>query len=648
MSTEPATGPAPGTSDFVSLGHRMRWLLAMRIGFALAATIAGLAGRGGSSGGWPGLVASSAAYIVLAAGAELVRRRGRGRRLAILAVEVLLDGLFLSWVTFLTGGVLSPLQLLLYVQVIGISLLSSYRTGLKIAAWDTLLLLTFAYAEASGDLPAPSPLLAGGASSTAPSQILWIMIPTLWGVTIATAVLSAVNERALRRKRADLEALTRMVAELGRSGSADAVPRVLLDSLRSSFDVRRGLVLASPEGDLDVLASLGVDEPDEVPPGMDRVVERALTTRSVQLVRSLDPEHDARLSSIMPDARNVLVVPLYLAGGYRLGVLVAERAGKGERIHRWTVAIVQQFASHAAISLHNAWLLDDNREKLEDIRRLRDELLSKNLTLEARVIERTHELSESLEELRGSNAERRRLLSHLVRAQEDERRRIAGDIHDDPLQILVAVTMRLDMLRRELADAERSDGVSELREMVRAAIEKLRNLMFELRPPILDEQGLAAALREHAEQWHLELRLAIDDRFEAEPPAEARLILYRIAQEAFANIRKHSQAATVIVTLEQRGAAFLVRVEDDGVGFQAATVDGSRQGHIGLTSMRERAELAGGGCRIHSLPAGGTTVEFWVPGSVDEATPGLDGGIGLAEVSVRDAVSAASRRRTAR
>ena len=165
-----------------------------------------------------------------------------------------------------------------------------------------------------------------------------------------------------------------------------------------------------------------------------------------------------------------------------------------------------------------------------------------NLSLESTVIERTEELDERLEQLRGSDAERERLLSHLLSAQEDERRRIAGDIHDDPLQLLVAVTMRLDLFRREFSDPAQVEHISQLREWIRAAVAKLRNLMFELRPPILEEEGLAAAIDEYAAQWNLEQTVTIHDRLSEEPPDEQRLLLYRIAQEAFANIRKHSRA----------------------------------------------------------------------------------------------------------
>ena len=87
-------------------------------------------------------------------------------------------------------------------------------------------------------------------------------------------------------------------------------------------------------------------------------------------------------------------------------------------------------------------------------------------------------------------------------------------------------------------------------------------------------------------------------------------------------MRKHSRAANVVITLEQLDQTYLVRMVDDGVGFSPGQVVGTRQGHLGLTSMRERAELAGGGCRIHSIPGEGTTVEFWVPVSLQTMDSG--------------------------
>ena len=607
----------PVESDFVSLSYRMRSLLALRVGFALVALVIGVFQTGGEVR--PGLVASSALYLLLELIAEIVRRRGRGRRLAVLAFEVLLDGVFLVWITSLTGGAASPLQTLIFIHVIAISLLASYRSGLKVAVWDTLAILVVANAEAAGTIPA-SDALFGGGSATSSTRTWAITILTVWGVAVATAALSAMNERNLRRKRADLSALTRTVAAMAATDVSAEIPGILLDALHETFGTQRSLVLASPVDDLALLASRGVQDAP-IAAGMDPVVESTLSSRTVRLIRVLDPAVDPRLSALMPDARNVVILPLFLAGGFRLGVLVVEGVGNGDRVRGWTIDIMQQFASHAAVRLHNCWLLEDDRRKLDEIRRLKDKLLMQNLSLESEVIERTDELDERVAQLRGADEERRRLLSHLVSAQEDERRRIAGDIHDDPLQLLVAVTMRLEIFGRQLEDPTQVEHILELRGWIRAAVSKLRNLMFELRPPILEDQGLAAAIRDYATQWQLEQSVTIDDRFSEEPPDEQRLILYRITQEALANMRKHSQARSVVVTLLEQDGTFIVRMVDDGIGFDPVRSAGTKLGHIGLTTMRERAELAGGGCRVQSHPGDGTTVEFWVPSSMHTPAP---------------------------
>jgi len=104
-----------------------------------------------------------------------------------------------------------------------------------------------------------------------------------------------------------------------------------------------------------------------------------------------------------------------------------------------------------------------------------------------------------------------------------------------------------------------------------------------------------------------------------EPPAETGIVLYRITQEALTNIRKHARASRVGVSLDQREGGYLIRIEDDGIGFDAGGRAESPDGHLGLTSMRERAEIAGGWFTIDSAPEEGTVVQFWIPGDQIEA-----------------------------
>jgi signal transduction histidine kinase len=220
-------------------------------------------------------------------------------------------------------------------------------------------------------------------------------------------------------------------------------------------------------------------------------------------------------------------------------------------------------------------------------------------------------LRKSLDVLRRTMEDRRKLLLRLEDAQEEERRRIAADIHDDSIQVMSAADIRAQSLARQITDPALRTEADELRETIRAAVERLRHLLFELRPPALDREGLVSALRAYASD--VEPVPEIVDRLRSEPPPDIRVILFRIAQEAIANARKHAGADAISVSLATEDGGVRVLVTDDGQGFDIAVLDAPQQGHIGLPTMVERAELAGGRCRIESLPGRGTTVDAWVP-----------------------------------
>jgi signal transduction histidine kinase len=211
-------------------------------------------------------------------------------------------------------------------------------------------------------------------------------------------------------------------------------------------------------------------------------------------------------------------------------------------------------------------------------------------------------------------AERRRLMTHLVQAQEEERRKIAADIHDDSIQAMTATSLRLQQLRKQMTTDQQQELIARLDEAVRESITRLRRLMFDLRPPTLDRTGLGPALRELLERvgTDIDIDFTLEDRLATEPPPDLRVELYRITQEALANVRKHSAAAHVKVDLQRIDRGYRVRVVDDGVGFDVPTGEG-QPGHLGLVAMRERATIAGGWWTVESRPGGGTTVDFWLP-----------------------------------
>lgn len=233
-------------------------------------------------------------------------------------------------------------------------------------------------------------------------------------------------------------------------------------------------------------------------------------------------------------------------------------------------------------------------------------------------------LEARLRRIAEAEREQERLLADLIRAQERERARIAAGVHDDSLQVITASMLRLQQLRHRLDDPGALEVLSRLEESLALAADRLRRLIFDFRPPALERVGLPAAVRDALSRLHddtgIEVRL--DNRLTAEPPLPARVLLYRIIQEALANVAKHAHAQRVEVMLDHRDGGYAARVSDDGVGLPA----GDRRprtpapGHLGLVLMRERATFAGGSYRLDSAPGEGTTVSVWIPRGADLET----------------------------
>jgi PAS domain S-box-containing protein len=216
--------------------------------------------------------------------------------------------------------------------------------------------------------------------------------------------------------------------------------------------------------------------------------------------------------------------------------------------------------------------------------------------------------------LEAADEARRELLSRLVVAHEEERRQISEDIHDDPIQVMAAVNLQLEIMELT-ADTEQLKRISEVREAVVQSIDHLRHLVFELSPPVLEREGLARAITTYLEEAGGETgwEYKVHDLLPSEPPTEIRLLAYRIVQEALSNARKHARARHVDVRLQLQAGGLLVRVSDDGRGFDVKAARAARPGHLGVPSIYERAESAGGWCRVLSRPGAGATVECWFP-----------------------------------
>ncbi|MBV8085547.1 MAG: PAS domain-containing protein [Chloroflexi bacterium] len=231
-------------------------------------------------------------------------------------------------------------------------------------------------------------------------------------------------------------------------------------------------------------------------------------------------------------------------------------------------------------------------------------------------------LRRGVEVVMSENRDRQALLRHLIRVREEERVRIAADIHDDAIQLISAASLRLQQLRLRLRDQAARRILDKLQEALTLSSSHLRQLIFDLRPAALQAGSLGPALQVYLEQMHADTGIAyrLDDRLSSRAPDGTALLIYRNVLEVLANVRKHSGASTVAVELLDVEEGYLVRIVDDGVGYDPADIE-DRPGHLGLVLIRERAELAGGWCRIESSPGTGTTVEFWVPAGQSTTAP---------------------------
>jgi signal transduction histidine kinase len=224
-------------------------------------------------------------------------------------------------------------------------------------------------------------------------------------------------------------------------------------------------------------------------------------------------------------------------------------------------------------------------------------------------------LVEKVAELESAHAERRKLVGQLINAHEEERKRIVEDLHDDPVQAVVALRMRLETLAARTSQPELARELNGLRDDAAEAAERLRRLLFEIQPVELDRRGVGLALRVCLEQVSAETGLAyeLDDRTSRPPTQAVRTLLYRVGREALANVRKHAQASSVEVQLDDDSDGFSLDVRDDGQGFDPEHGLRVRPGHLGLAAMREQVEITGGRLNLESRPGTGTALKVWLP-----------------------------------
>ena len=343
-------------------------------------------------------------------------------------------------------------------------------------------------------------------------------------------------------------------------------------------------VIGSKAGFLDVIGEEGVLSAATVTAGVG--VDAAFVARH----RAMLLEPGGKSVAVLDD-RPFLVAPLQVRES-RIGTFGVAAPASGPRVA--DRRLLRSLANQAAIVLDSIGL--HRRWRLERVQ------AERAATGERRRQERTEHA-------------RLRVLDQLVAAHEEERRRIADDIHADSLQVLDAAILRLDMLSREAGDAVRAERLLDVKAAVGDAESRLRTLLFDLRPSAIEgPDGLRWAVQEQLERMEQTIGIAwdLDVHLASELGVEARLVLFRIAQEALRNVERHAGASVLRVRFEDRDGGVLASIRDDGRGFVVGD-SLSPAGHFGLTEMTGRAELAGGWLRVASEPERGTIVEYWIP-----------------------------------
>ncbi len=303
-------------------------------------------------------------------------------------------------------------------------------------------------------------------------------------------------------------------------------------------------------------------------------------TRQVPALMQLRAGHlwiGAPDETLPPDSSGAHLRFVFPLEGRRCAVWTVESRRDGETFTAADRRILKTLADQSEIALNNVLLVEMLRRQLDDIRETQHQLL---------------------------------------RSREEERTRLARDLHDGPVQVLVGLNMQLGLLLNSLGDAKiQPDGLAAMRAEVRALLSELRQVCAELRPPMLDTIGLGAAIHTLAEEWaaQCEVRVALDlppDAALRSLPDDVAVNLYRVVQEALSNIAHHAEAQLTTIRLAWERACLVLTIRDDGRGFvvPANLRDLTANGHFGLVGMQERAALIGGAWTVDSTPGRGTTV----------------------------------------
>lgn len=388
--------------------------------------------------------------------------------------------------------------------------------------------------------------------------------------------------KEMERRTNALETLLAVSAELNEQLNPSLLIRRLVEHAANLVGATAGFGGLTDGSSLQVggywLSDGWTDWEDKTPGLPNWVVEnkRPYLTNDYRHDKEASPELTANF-----DVRAALCVPILNVNDQVLGFLEVHNKGNGREPFSWAdVGMLESLANAAAVALGNTYLF---------------------------------------KELDNQGTQLRALSAQLVTLLEDERRRIARELHDEAGQLLIGIKINLRILANQIPDnlPDLRSNVDHLRQEVNRAAERLQALSRGLRPPTLDELGLEPALSrltadfEQTSGVKVKMETAV---FPSRLEQPVEIACYRIVQEALTNIARHAQAKKVQITLTQNPNSLLLKIKDDGSGFE---IEQTPSAGLGLLGMRERANMLGGHFAIVSKPGRGTqiTVEMPLDGS---------------------------------
>lgn len=411
---------------------------------------------------------------------------------------------------------------------------------------------------------------------------LWLL--SAIGTQAALAIRNAYLFEASQRRALEMAVINDVAQMLSSSLNLNDVLTRIMEQVEGMLNAETGfLLLTDPlTGDLVFQTALGEQahkiKPFRLPKGRGIAGQVALTRQPVRLSR-VDGEIDFQ-------ARNILCVPLVWQEQV-IGVLVVINKREGD-FTRQDLELLSALASFAAIAIQNARLY---------------------VTVQA---------------------ERNRVLE----IEEQTRKALARDLHDGPVQMVAGIVMRLGFCQNvlEKRPALLGQEISQVQTLAERVLHQMRTLLFELRPLVLETEGLEAAVQVFLDHWQvdlinkqptrlkLEIRSPQPDGHLSRQDSKVETAIFAIIQEAVNNAIKHAQANHIVVQLKETANGFYTTIADDGRGFQLDQVlkNYKQQGSLGMVNMRERIELINGKFAIKSVPGQGTQIKLYVPKSQEK------------------------------